>query len=77
MNKYEGLRQDLRELGSYGHFAAVESKCDKCIIRGKCSASGAKNYVIVPSQCRRARAMVSQALLKKYLPMITFEAVTK
>jgi hypothetical protein len=77
MNKYEGLRQDLRELGSYGHFAAVESKCDRCLIRGKCSASGAKNYVIVPSQCRRARAVVSKALLAKYLPMIKFEEAKK
>ena len=73
MNKYEGLRQDLRELKSYGHFAAAESKCDKCILRSKCSASGVKNYIIVPSQCRRARDMVSKALLKKYLPMLQFE----
>jgi hypothetical protein len=77
MNKYEGLHQDLRELGSYGHFAAVESKCDKCIIRAKCSASGAKNPIIVPSQCRQARAFVSKALLAKYLPMIKFEEVKK
>jgi hypothetical protein len=77
MNKLEGLKHDLKELHSYGHFSAVQSNCDKCIIRAKCSASGVKNYIVTPASCVKARAFLTKKLLELYLPQIKFEEVRK
>jgi hypothetical protein len=77
MNKYEGLGHVLKELRSYGNFTAVQSVCDKCIIRAKCSSSGVKNYIITPRSCVSARAFVAKKLIEKYLPQIKFEEVKK
>jgi hypothetical protein len=73
MSKYEGLGHILKELRSYGNGTVVQSNCDRCIIRAKCSASGVKNYIITPASCVTARALVTKKLLARYLPQIKFE----
>jgi len=66
--------EEYRTLASYGkQTSTFEGGCHGCIVSKWCSACVLVGWIVTPKQCKEARKVATEAVLKKVLSEVEFK----